>query len=56
MERILSTFGSRHRVTRRFILVDGIAEIDPEASTAPVVQAHFGITDRPSKAPKTEEE
>ena len=56
MERILSTFGSRHRVTRRFILVDGIAEIDPEVSTAPVVQAHFGITDGPSKAPKTEEE
>ena len=56
MERILSTFGSRHRVTRRFILVDGIAAIDPEVSTAPVVQAHFGITDGPSKAPKTEEE
>jgi len=56
MERILSTFGSRHRVTRRFILVDGIAEIDPSVSTAPLVQAHFGISRTPSSASKTEEE
>jgi large subunit ribosomal protein LX len=56
MERVLSTFGSRHRVTRRFILVDGIAEIDPSVSSAPVVQAHFGVSGNPSSAPKTEEE
>ena len=56
MERLLSTFGSRHRVTRRFILVDGIAEIDPAVSSAPAVQAHFGVSENPSPASKTEEE
>ena len=56
MERVLSTFGSRHRVTRRFILVDGIAEIDPATSSAPVVQAHFGVSGKQLSAPKTEEE
>jgi len=56
MERILSTFGSRHRVTRRFILVDGITEIDPADSNAPVVQSHFGVPEKPTSAPKTEEE
>ncbi|MDP6870727.1 MAG: 50S ribosomal protein L18Ae [Candidatus Thalassarchaeaceae archaeon] len=55
MERILSNFGSRHRVTRRFILVDGIAEIDPADSVAPVVQSHFGVSAITS-VPKTEEE
>ena len=55
MERILSNFGSRHRVTRRFILVDGIAEIDPADSVAPVVQSHFGVSGITS-VPKTEEE
>ena len=56
MERLLSTFGSRHRVSRRFILVEGIAEIDPAVSSAPVVQAHFGVSGNPSSTPKTEEE
>ncbi len=56
MERLLSTFGSRHRVTRRFILVDGIAEIEPESSSAPSVQAHFGTSGAPSSALKAEEE
>ena len=56
MERVLSTFGSRHRVTRRFILVDGIAEIEPADSNAPVVQAHFGVSQKPTSSPKTEEE
>ena len=56
MERVLSTFGSRHRVTRRFILVDGIAEIDPATSSAPAVQAHFGVSGKQPAAPKTEEE
>ena len=56
MERVLSTFGSRHRVTRRFILVDGITEIDPADSTAPVVQAHFGESRKPTSNPKAEEE
>ncbi len=56
MERVLSTFGSRHRVTRRFILVDGIAEIDPAVSNAPVVMAHFGTSGKQPSAPETEEE
>lgn len=56
VETILSTFGSRHRVTRRFILIDGIEEIDPAHSTAPVVNAHFGVPGKPTSDPKTEEE
>ena len=56
MERVLSTFGSRHRVTRRFIMVDGITEIDPADSTAPTVVAHFGPTEKSAPASKTEEE
>ena len=56
MERVLATFGSRHRGTRRFILVDGIAEIDPASSSAPTVQAHFGVSGKQPSAPKTEEE
>ena len=56
MERVLSTFGSRHRVRRRFILVDGITEIDPVASSAPVVQAHFGVSGRRPSGPRIEEE
>jgi len=56
MERVLSTFGSRHRVRRRFILVDGITEIDPAASSAPVVQAHFGASGKTPSAPRIEEE
>jgi len=56
MERILSTFGSRHRVTRRFIQVDGITEIDPADSTAPTVVAHFGLAEKSAPASRTEEE
>jgi large subunit ribosomal protein LX len=56
MEKVLSTFGSRHRVTRRFILIDGITEIDPADSTAPTVVAHFGPMERTAPSSKTEEE
>ena len=56
MERVLSTFGSRHRVRRRFILVDGITEIDPAVSSAPVVQAHFGVSEKMPSGPRIEEE
>jgi large subunit ribosomal protein LX len=56
VEKILSTFGSRHRVTRRFILIDGIEEIDPAESTAPVVQAYFGPSVTFPSASNTEEE
>jgi len=55
-EKILSTFGSKHRVTRRFILVDNITEINPADSTAPTVVAHFGSTEKSAPASKTEEE
>ena len=55
-EKILSTFGSKHRVTRRFILVDNITEINPADSTAPTVVAHFGSTEQSAPASKTEEE
>ena len=56
MERVLSTFGSRHRVRRRFILVDGITEIDPAVSSAPAVQAHFGVSGKTPSGPRIEEE
>ena len=56
MERVLSTFGSRHRVRRRFILVDGITEIDPAVSSAPVVRAHFGASGKTPSGPRIEEE
>jgi len=56
IERLVSTFGSRHRVKRRFILVDGISEIDPATSSAPVVTAHFGTSDPSATIPVNEEE
>ena len=56
MEKVLSTFGSRHRVTRRFILVDDIAEIDPADSSAPTVVAHFGVLEKAPPASNAEEE
>ena len=56
MERVLSTFGSRHRVRRRFILVDGITEIDPAVSSAPAVRAHFGASGKTPSGPRIEEE
>jgi len=56
IERVLSTFGSRHRVTRRFIVIDGIAEIDPSESSAPVVEAHFGVSNKTTSSSKAEEE
>jgi len=57
MERVLSNFGSRHRVTRRFVLIDDLSEIDPSESTAPVVVAHFGTSSHHRRTQlKTEEE
>ena len=44
MERVLSNFGSRHRVTRRFVVIDDLSEIDPSESSAPRVVAHFGTS------------
>jgi len=57
MERVFSNFGSRHRVSRRFILIDEVNEIDPLNSRAPSVQAHFGSTGKKiSNNSGTEEE
>ena len=56
MERVLSNFGSRHRVTRRFVVIDDISEVDPSESTAPAVVAHFGTSGRISLQSKSEEE
>ena len=56
MERVLSNFGSRHRVSRRFVKIDDISEIDPSESTAPRVVAHFGVSDFKKAQQKSEEE
>ena len=40
-ERVYSNFGSRHRVKRRFIIIDSLSEIDPSDSTEPKVISHF---------------
>ena len=55
-ERVLSNFGSRHRVSRRFVIIDDISEIEPSKSTAPRVVAHFGISDLKNAEQKSEEE
>ena len=57
MERVFSTFGSRHRASRRFVFIDEVKNIDPSESSAPVVQAHFGISSvEVADLPKAEEE
>ena len=57
MELVLSNFGSRHRVTRRFVMIDDLSEIDPSESAAPRVIAHFGnSSDQRRNQPKAEEE
>ena len=56
MELVLSNFGSRHRVTRRFVMIDELSEIDPSESTAPRVVAYFGKSDFSGPQPKAEEE
>jgi len=54
---VLSNFGSRHRVTRRFVVIDDLSEIDPSESTAPRVIAHFGSSsDYIGTKPQAEEE
>ena len=40
-ERVYSNFGSRHRVSRRFVIIESVAEINPAELTSPVVVAHF---------------
>ncbi len=39
--RVLSNFGSRHRVPRRFVNIQSLEEIDPTDSNSPAVIAHL---------------
>ena len=39
--RVLSNFGSRHRVPRRFVNIETLEEINPSESNSPTVIAHF---------------
>ncbi len=39
--RVLSNFGSRHRVPRRFVNIQSLEEIDPTDSNSPIVIAHL---------------
>ncbi len=47
--RILSSFGSRHRVKRRTISIESIDQIDPSTSSTAAVISAFG-GDTPSKS------
>ena len=40
-EQVYSNFGSRHRVKRRFVIIDSMSEINPSDSTEPKVISHF---------------
>jgi len=40
-EQVYSTLGSRHRIKRRSVKIENVAEIDPRTSTAPSVLHHF---------------
>ena len=40
-EKVLSNFGSRHGVPRRFVNIDSIDGINPSESTEPNVVSHF---------------
>jgi len=39
--KIYSNFGSKHRVSRRFVNIENLEEIKPSDSEAPAVKAHF---------------
>ena len=41
MEYVYSNFGSRHRVKRRFVVIEALSEIDPSESQEPKVISHF---------------
>jgi large subunit ribosomal protein LX len=57
IERVFSNFGSRHRASRRFVFIDEVKKIDASESSAPVVQAYFGISNIvKTDIPKSEEE
>ena len=40
-EQVYSNFGSRHRVKRRFVIIDSLSEISPADSLEPKVISHF---------------
>ena len=40
-EQVYSNFGSRHRVKRRFVIIDSLSEINPADSLEPKVISHF---------------
>jgi len=40
-ELVYSNFGSRHRVKRRFVVIEALSEIDPSESQEPKVISHF---------------
>ena len=40
-EYVYSTLGSRHRIKRRSVNIENVAEIDPRTSTEPSVLHHF---------------
>ena len=40
-EQVYSNFGSRHRVKRRFVIIDSLSEINPSDSLEPKVISHF---------------
>ncbi len=40
-EYIYSTFGSKHRVPRRFVIISSLTEIDPSESKEPRVISAF---------------
>ena len=40
-ELVYSNFGSRHRVKRRFVIIETLSEINPSDSVEPKVISHF---------------
>ena len=40
-ELVYSNFGSRHRVKRRFVIIETLSEINPSDSLEPKVISHF---------------
>ena len=41
IEYVYSSFGSKHRVPRRFVIISSLTEIDPSESTEPRVISAF---------------
>ena len=54
--RVYSFFGSRHGVTRRFVKIESVAQIEPTESKEPMVISAFRDTHDFSTVATTEEE